>query len=151
MASALSNFPMIRRAGRITLVGGLLVAAFVMVALLLARCCSVSNTRKIRDAKNWILLAAAILGLYAVVMQFSRNRVAGGPVRVGAAGVVLALLAYSTLEDMRAVDTTMFGAYDVNTVQMILLLILVAPLIVRMFGLRMPDVAPAGMVTGYRA
>ena len=143
-----------RRMGRITLLGGLLLAAFVLVALRLGGCCTSSpSTRKqMSDAKNWIILAGAAIGLFAMAKQFSKQRSVGGPVRFGVSGIALIVLAYTALEEMRAVSpASMYGSYDVITVQMLALLLFLAPMFVRAFGVRMPDISPAGMVTRTRS
>lgn len=91
------------------------------------------------EFKNWTLVAVSVLGIFA---SLRRRSLTAHPYWAVATILLFVLLAYVSLQDIVS-PGYVFGLTSVSatTPQLAILLVAVAPLLVRLAGLRLPDAA----------
>jgi hypothetical protein len=138
-----SNKSLLRRIGSLTPAGLLVVAALVLAVIAV-----VVEERGVGPdvsvIKNWVLLAAAVLGIYLTV-----GTLRASPSRGGLALAIFVLLFYVSLQDLQYRRYTVLGM-SASTVQMLLLVVLVAPMLARAVKIGVADVTPANVLARVR-
>jgi ABC-type transport system involved in cytochrome c biogenesis permease subunit len=145
---AVRNKSLARRVGRVTIPGLLFLASLVLVILTLV----VEEMGKgpdLRVVKNWVLIAAAIVGAYAVLSSLGRGGLTASPGRTGTMLALMIVLFYVSMQELR-VPRFHFLSLPASVVQMLVLLLIAGPMVVRAFRINMPDVAPKDIVTRLR-
>jgi hypothetical protein len=144
----LRNKSLARRIGRLTVPGILFLASLVLVLIALV----VEESGKgpdLRVVKNWVLIAASIVGAFAILSGLNGSRLAAAPGRVGFALALVIVLFYVSLQELR-VPRFHFLSLSATVVQMIVLLLIAGPMVVRAFGIALPDFTPKDAITRLR-
>jgi hypothetical protein len=143
-----ANKSLLRRIGALTVPGILVVVALVLVIISL-----VVEERgtgpDVRAAKNWVLLAASVVGIYAIVANLGRGGLRSAPARVGISLALFAVLFYASLQELQNRRYSLLNM-SAATVQMLILLLLVAPLVARGLKVGVADVTPVNVLSRVR-
>lgn len=139
---------MMGRVGKLTIPAMLLAAALVLVVV--ATVFGVSS--QLQQLKNWVVLAGTIGLLYLVVRDLFETRGRSHPVRLTLAAVLAAALLFVTLEEMRGLpkNHSWLGGAGTGSVQLVILLAFVAPMMLRAMKVKVADVAPPQMLSSAR-
>jgi glucose-6-phosphate-specific signal transduction histidine kinase len=137
------NRSLVRTVGRLTALGIAMIAALVLTTMSLIY--SRKDSKMLHDAKNWLLLVVSIIGLFAVVRT-------GGlrtqPQRSALALLLLAVLLYVSLQDIMEPGFVLSPlTLGTPILQMIIIVVFVAPILVRMLGIKLPDMPASGVVS----
>jgi hypothetical protein len=126
---------------RVGIPGLLLLLALVMATINLA----VKNAT-ISTVKDWFILVASVAIIYLIVMRFVNNKAEGRNGWSIFALVVFGALLFSSIDRLRSYGDSgkdVFGM-DLNTLQLVLLIVAVVPMVMRMVGAKIPDFTPKG-------
>lgn len=144
----LRNKSLARRVGRLTVPGLLFLASLVLVIIALVSEES-GKGPDVRVVKNWVLIAAAIVGAYAILAGLGRGGLAANPGRVGFSLALMIVLFYVSMQELR-VPRFHFLSLSATVVQMVILLLIAGPMVVRAFSIGVPDLTPKDLVTRLR-
>lgn len=128
----------------LTFVGVSLVIALVLLVATLVY----HDRRKagwVHEAKNWFVLAVSILGMYAT---FRARSLKEHPQRGVIVILLLALLAYVSLQDIMDPGFVLPPlTMAAPLLQTVVVLLLIAPFMVRKLGVKLPDIVPSVIST----
>lgn len=126
---------------RVGIPGLLLLAALVLAIVNMSIKKSALDT-----VKDWFILVASVAVIYLIVMRFVNNRSEGRSGWSIFSLVVFAALLFSSIDRLRASGPSSKDilGLDLNTLQLVLLLLAVVPMIMRMAGAKIPDFTPKG-------
>ena len=134
------NRSLIRNVGRITALGIAMIGALVLsvMAIIIPR----KDAKMLHDAKNWVLLVLSIIGIFAVWRNKSQ------PQRTALSVLLLAVLLYISLQDIMD-PSFVLSPLTIGTpqLQLIILVVFVAPIIVRLLGIKLPDLPASGVIS----
>jgi hypothetical protein len=133
----------IRSVGRLSALAIAMIASFVLVVMSMVL--SRADNKLVHDAKNWVLLAVSIVAFFALLRSSS---IVKQPQRSVLAVLLVALLAYVSLQDIMEPGYVLSPlTVSASLLQLIVLLVFIAPLLVRMLGVRLPDLPASGVLS----
>jgi hypothetical protein len=144
----LGNKSLARRIGGLTIPGILFLVSLVLIIIALVA----EETGKgpdVRVIKAWVLIAAAIIGAYAMMAGLGRSSLAAAPMRIGVSLVLLVILFYVSLEELRMPRFHFLGL-PATTVQLLVVLLIVGPMLVRAAKIGVADITPKDVITRMR-
>lgn len=144
----LGNKSMLGRVGKLTIPGILILASLALVIISVV----VEERGKgpdVRAAKNWVLLVASIVGIYAVIAGMGRGGLRGASARVGVSLAIFVVLFYVSLQELQNKAYFLLNL-SATTVQLLLLVLLVAPMVARMMKIGVADLTPANLMARVR-
>jgi hypothetical protein len=145
----LRNKSLARRVGRLTVPGLLFLASLVLVIIALVAE-EYAEGPDVRVLKNWVLIAASIVGAYAILAGLGRGgSLAAAPGRVGFSLALMIVLFYVSMQELR-VPRFHFLSVSATVAQMVILLLIAGPMIVRAFRIGVLDLTPKDLVTRMR-
>jgi hypothetical protein len=120
----------------------------LLLALILAIVNMAVKNAAIDTVKDWFILVASVAVIYLIIMRFVSNKAEGRSGWSIFALVVFGALLFSSIDRLRARGSSskeVFGL-DLNTLQLVLLLVAVVPMVMRMLGAKVPDFTPKGSI-----
>lgn len=133
----------VRSVGRVSVLAIVMMAAiaFTVLSLIISR----DQMKLLHTAKNWLLLVVAVVGFFAV---FRSSGIKAQPQRSVLSILLLAVLAYVSLQDIIEPGYVLSPlTLTAPVLQLLILLVFVAPLIVRSLGFKLPDLPSSGVMS----
>jgi hypothetical protein len=120
----------------------------LLLALVLAIVNVATKHSAVATIKDWFILVASVAVIYMIVMRFVTNKAEGRSGWSIFAMLVFGALLYTSIDRLRyhGASTKNVLGLDLNTLQLVLLLVAVVPMVMRMLGGKIPDFTPKGTI-----